>query len=203
MKATDWKKAIRPVLPPEQAWGFRGTLCYRQPVEWVVTGVFGEGSAYTEDMYVYRFVLPLFRPSEHITLTWSERVGRGQVYGPSDLEAFQSVVRSGLASLGSEQEELARIASAADTPNHRIIEDRGYALILLGDKQRALSSLRTVAAGGPVRQRPQQKMINRAQYMCQLLHHDGLAAATEQLARWRDETCAALGLQRQPDSPRV
>lgn len=62
MRATEWKKRVRPLLPADQEWRFSGTLCYRSPVHRIVLGVLAESSSYSTGVCVWRVTTPLYIP---------------------------------------------------------------------------------------------------------------------------------------------
>ena len=75
MRATEWKRIVRPLIPAGEQWQFRGPLCYRSPVNLFLFGVLAESSAFDSGTYIWRVVMPLFVPSEDLDLSWSERIG--------------------------------------------------------------------------------------------------------------------------------
>src|SRR5512138_2561429 len=86
MKATEWKRLVRPLLPLEETWDFRGRLCYRMPVGRFLFGVLGEGSGFDTGVYIWRVSVPLFVPSNVMRLTSSDRIGGGATkYSRDDL----------------------------------------------------------------------------------------------------------------------
>ena len=46
MKAAEWKRLVRPLLPPDEEWGFKGSLCYRRPFNGILFGVLDEASGH-------------------------------------------------------------------------------------------------------------------------------------------------------------
>lgn len=195
MKTVEWKKVVRPLLPPGQSWAFRGRLCYRQPVDWVLTGVLGEGSGFHTGVYVWQVSMPLFVPSDVVTLSFSSRVGgRSRFYGMDEPAAMQQAVSEALAA-ALKPEPLQAIASRLVTKNASLFEARAYARILLGDPEAASADLR-IAAASRVTAPWVQEIVDRANLMAGLLESGSPADAVHQLGRWRDDTCAALGIKR-------
>jgi hypothetical protein len=124
--AAQWKRAVLPVITDADAWGFRNKIAYRRPVNWVLLGVFGEGSGWNRDgVYVYTLVMPLFIPAEHLVLSYSSRVRPAGTFGLEDGGAFATAIRSAVDALPTESEALRLIASRA--PN----EDAASAASLL------------------------------------------------------------------------
>jgi hypothetical protein len=77
MRVAEWKRTVRPFLPPEARWEFHRSLAYRLPMEWVVLGVLAEGSALDKGVYIWRVSTPLFEPLDFLSLSWSDRMGGG------------------------------------------------------------------------------------------------------------------------------
>jgi hypothetical protein len=192
MKTAEWKRTVRPLLPSGQSWAFHGQLCYRQPVDWVLTGVLGEGSGFHAGVYVWRVTMPLFIPSDHLTLNFSSRVGGGtRFYDMDEHTALQQAISTALATTEA-TEPLQVIASHQATKNPRLFEGRAYARILLGDLDAAAPDLSVAAASEG------QDTADRATLIRGLLGSDGTPGVVRQLACWRDMTCAALGIGREP-----
>lgn len=188
MKSAEWKKTVRPLLP-QGTWAFRGRLCYRQPVDWVLAGVLGEGSGFHTGVYVWQVWMPLFIPSDVVTLSFSARVGGGtRFYDMDETAAMQNAISAALASALESQPVLV-IASKSATRNPRLFEARAYARVLLGDLDAAMADLAVAKASRS------QDVADRATLIRGLLDNDDTAEAVRQLARWRDETCAALGIE--------
>ncbi len=198
MKAAEWKGVVRSILPTNEHWAFRGSLCYRLPVQRVLLGVLGEGSGFDKGVYVWRVLMPLFVPSEHIVLTSSERIGGGsRKYDNFDVEALTAAISKAIEELGSEEDALIEVVSRDDpsSPNRRLHEVVGYARLLLGDLVAAQQSLRRAAAGVPGASWEQQ-IIDRAHLIARFVDDHELDKVVVQLDRWCDESAGALGLQR-------
>jgi hypothetical protein len=197
MKAVDWKRAVRLSLPADADWEFRGTLCYRLPVKRLLLGVLGEGSAFDTGVYVWRVTMPLFVPSDHVVLSWSERIGGGACkYDKLDVDGLAAAVSSAVGELG-EEEALDRIIASDDpsTPNRRLHEVIGYVRLLLGDLTSAQESLARAEAG-MARASWERSIIDRVQLISRVLDEQGRDGAVEQLDSWCDKTAGALGLRR-------
>lgn len=92
---SEWKRVVRPLLPSDEAWRFRGGLAYRLPVERFLLGVLAEGSAFDRGVYLWRVSMPLFVPAEHVVLSYSQRVGGGAAkYGSDATGARDAAIRS-------------------------------------------------------------------------------------------------------------
>ena len=75
---TQWRQAIAPALDDATGWATNGKLTYRTPVDWVLLGVHGEASGFRRDeVYVSVFTMPLFVPTDHISLTHARRIPSG------------------------------------------------------------------------------------------------------------------------------
>lgn len=139
--------------------------------------------------------MPLFVPSDYVTLSFSSRIGGGtRFYDVDELAALQQAISAGLAAT-AESEPLRVIASKSATKNARLFEERAYARILLGDLDSASADLE-VAAASEVTVPWVQDIIDRANLIRGLLRTDGPGGVERQLATWRDYTSAALGIER-------
>lgn len=195
MKAAEWKKIVKPLLPSDDEWAFRGQLCYRRPFRCVLTGVMAEGSGFSTGVYVWQFTMPLFEPSEVITLSWSHRVGGGSnLIDSDDRDAVVAAVRTALDEIEDEAAALQRMAECATTMNLRVEEVAGYARIYLDDIQGA--QLRLDAAQQEV-DGPQWLLdvTTRMRQVDRLLADRGSDAAKEQLDEWVAWTSGQLGLK--------
>jgi hypothetical protein len=110
--AAQWKRAVLPLLAEPASWEFRNKLAYRQPVGWVLLGVLGEGSGWHRDqLYVWSLVMPLYIESEHLVLSYSQRVAPAETFGTADQAAFAAAIASAVAALPPEDEALRTIAA--------------------------------------------------------------------------------------------
>jgi hypothetical protein len=198
MKVAEWKRVVRPLLPPEEAWEFRGSMCYRLPVNRVLVGVSGEGSGFDKGVYIWRVSMPLFVPSDIVDLSWSQRMGGGaRKYDSLDEEALQWAIGLAVEGLESEECALRRMVSRGTetSRNRRAHEVVGYALTLLGDLAAARAAL-TRARAGTAASVVEQEVIDRVLLIDRLLDEDAGGRAVNQLDRWCAETVGALGLRR-------
>ena len=69
MRVAEWKRTVRPLLAADEDWEFRGPMCYRLPVRRVLLGILGEGSGFDQGVYIWRVTMPLFVPSDNVTLS--------------------------------------------------------------------------------------------------------------------------------------
>jgi hypothetical protein len=204
VKVAEWKRVVRPVLPADEDWEFRGSMCYRPPVRRVLLGVLGEGSGFDKGVYLWRVSMPLFVPSDVVDLSWSERIGGGaRKYDKFDEEALERAIGLAVDGLGSEEYALRAMASRETqaSRNRRVHEVVGYAQLLLGDLGAARAAL-TRARADVARTGAEQEVIDRAQLVGRLLDEEGSERAVGQLDRWCAETAVALGLQRSVASDR-
>lgn len=110
--ASEWKRAVSPVLDDPDQWAFRNKIAYRRPVDWVLLGVFGEGSGWKKDeLYVYTLVLPLYLASDHLVLSYSRRVRPAGTVAVTDADAFRAVVTEAISALPTQDEALRRLAT--------------------------------------------------------------------------------------------
>jgi hypothetical protein len=198
MKTAEWKRAVRGLLPADMPWGFRGSLCYRLPVNRVLLGVLGEGSGFDKGVYIWRVSMPLFVPSRNVVLSWSERIGGGaRKYDRFDEQSLAGAIAIAVEGLGDEEEALEQVVARDDlaSPNRHLHEAGGYARLLLGDLVAAQESLKRAAAGVPEAMWGQE-IIERAHLIGRLLEQGDRERAVGQLDSWCDQTAAALGLGR-------
>ena len=198
MKVSEWKRVVRPVLSADEAWEFRGSMCYRLPVHHVLLGVLGEGSGFDKGVYIWRVSMPLFVPSPVVDLSWSERIGGGSSkYEKFDSEVLKRTIGLATERLGSEEQALRAMASRKTlaSRNRRVHEVVGYAHLLLGDLTAARAALTRARADG-AKTIAEQEVVDRVQLVSRLLDEEGSERAVVQLDRWCAETTTALGLRR-------
>jgi hypothetical protein len=105
---------VTPVLTDSTSWAFRNKIAYRQPVGWVLLGVFGEGSGFRPNqVYIWTLVMPLYVESENLILSYSQRVASARTFGLEDEDAFRGAVASAVAGLPSEDQALQEIAAGS------------------------------------------------------------------------------------------
>ena len=105
---------MTPVLTDSTSWAFRNKIAYRQPVGWVLLGVFGEGSGFhPNQVYIWTLVMPLYVESESLILSYSQRVASAGTFGLEDEDAFRGAVASAVAGLPSEDQALQEIAAGS------------------------------------------------------------------------------------------
>jgi hypothetical protein len=144
LRATEWKRSVRPLLPDDQRWAFRQRLCYRLPIGWMLFGVLGEGSGYSTGVYIWAVRMPLFVPSDIVDLSWSERVAPATTYQP-DSSDFGPAVRRAVQLSELPADELQPILDRRDPVNMRVVETRAYALLIQGGVAEASDELERVA----------------------------------------------------------
>ncbi len=190
-----WKRAVRPLAPDFATWAFSsGKVCYQVPVGWVLFGVHAEGSGWNRDqVYISTLPMPLFVPSEHLTLSQSVRAHPAKTVGPRDRAEFDGAIIQAFQAIPTEADALADWSQ----PESGGLEVRAYSCILTGSQPLAESALNIALTNaydadspyGWVRQtRARLELVRSA------LHDGGVPAATEVLAGWRDQTIAALGV---------
>jgi hypothetical protein len=185
--AAQWKRAVLPALDGHTGWAFRQKFAYRTPVGWVAMGVLGVGSGFRPDtLYVWSVSMPLFIPTEHLTLSHGQRVPNGS--STHRLDQLEPAAELAVRELPvDEASALRRIASAGRR------EDAAYALILEGRYGQARQALEKSA---PTADPPEWVFAQRDRmaHMVRLLEGPGPEAAVEQLAAWRSHTMTAIGL---------
>jgi hypothetical protein len=197
VKASEWKRVVRPLLPACDLWEFRGSLAYRAPVHRFVFGVLGEGSAFDKGIYVWKVSMPLFVPSDHVTLDYSRRVGGGgaKYYGDQPTE-LTAALKEAVADPPSEAAEIQRVIdAAARNDDLRPLEAAMYALALMGDYRGALrraERLQTVEASTEwVRE-----VLRQAAAFAELLRTGESSQVSHFLDHQIAQTAGALGLRR-------
>ena len=124
-----WKRVVAPALTDSTTWAFRNKIAYRQPVGWVLLGVFGEGSGSRRDqLYIWSLVMPLYVESEKLVLSYSHRVAKAGTFGLEDEDVFRGAVATAVAALPSEDQALRQLAaggSKAGAGARTLLEDRG------------------------------------------------------------------------------
>ena len=105
--SAQWKRAVGLVLPASEDWRYRGKLAYLTPVDWVLLGILGEGSASNRDrVFVWTVAMPLFMPVDHLVLSWSERVDPAGTFSPAEEPAFGRAIARALSAMPSQKEAL-------------------------------------------------------------------------------------------------
>lgn len=184
--AAHWKRVASRVLDPAAGWAHRAKLTYQAPVGWALRGVLGEGSGFrANEVYVWAVVMPLFVPSLHLSLNFSQRVPGGvTTFGISDLSAFETAIALAADGLPSESEAL-RMVAESDA------EESGYARLLLGDIDGAAAELARPFHVDDVRDFVEAARERRAQILLSLESGES-EAAVDQLRTWRDATARAV-----------
>lgn len=196
VKATEWKRAVRPLLPADERWEFRGRLCYRAPAGLFLFGVFGDGSAYDTGVLICRVVMPLFVPREVLDLSYSKRVGGGMTLHPSrEPAAFQAAIQSALDAPSTELAELLHIVELSqDSMNLHVLHAAAASAVLLGEETRALKIIERTKRFPPPQYQWVADVHERIREMEETLTQRGIWAAIGDLERQRRQTATALGL---------
>lgn len=73
-----WSRLARAhLLPALPGYAVRGRLIFRTPIEMLLVGLACEPSAFAKELFtVHAFVQPLYVPSNHITFSLGDRLGR-------------------------------------------------------------------------------------------------------------------------------
>jgi hypothetical protein len=199
MRAAEWKKIVGPQLPRDECWAWLGTLSYLTSSSWVLVGLLGESSSFDRGEYLWSVRMPLFVPSNMVNLSWSSRVGGGaHKFYREDVEELEIAVRSASASLPDEEVILSAWCASPPSPNRLEQEVRAYAQVLRNEDLADAADVLARIAGGATTCDWESKLVQRVRCVRALLVDKGHDAAVGQLARWRDETCTALGLRMQP-----
>jgi hypothetical protein len=200
VKAHEWKRVVTAVLPASDGWGQAGKLAYRAPARWMVCGVLGESSGWSKATYVWRLTSPLYVPSDHLDLSYSERVGgESRSFEDSDLDGLVAAVREAANATPSEDEALHRLAAMSlDTGNIRVYETAAYAQLLLGDAGAARGVLAAARRLDRATDEPSWigVVLARMAEIETLLADGQIAGATALLDGWAEETSRALRVER-------
>jgi hypothetical protein len=141
MKAAEWTRIVKLLLPAADGWAYQEKLAYR-PSKWVVVGVLGESSRWSEATYVWRAVSPLFVPTGALDLSFSKRVGLASPVDDKDTGELRARIMSAADDLPSAEHALRALADLdLDTGNARIFETAAYAQLILGAETRSADSL--------------------------------------------------------------
>jgi hypothetical protein len=183
-------------MPDDTSWAVKGRLVYRRPIGRVLIGVLGEPSGLLRATYVWRVSMPLFVPAEHLTLSWSRRVGGG-AHAISDQEPdeVRHAVEETIATAEDEVDALGRMARQSGGRGNVLMDEvSAYACLLLGKTkaaQKKLAAATSAAYDGP---EWVHETAARVQRFNQLLINDGPPAALRLLDDWVANTVAALRL---------
>ena len=152
----------------------------------LVVGLLADGSGFDKGVYIWRMVMPLFVPIDHVTLTWSERIGGGaKKYYASDDDEIASAVGGAVRLLGDEDTELEGIATNAREDSWSAPHIRTDWLCPASTRidcrcdRELLSARGSGAASTPT----QNYMFERVGLLLQLLHGDRVNEAVDQLDR--------------------
>ncbi len=183
--ASQWKKAVSPLLPDTTSWALRGKLAYQTPVDWILLGVHGEGTRHIDQVRISSFVMPLFVPLDHLIHDHSQRVPDGSAYvGLDDPDRFNNTVNLAIGRLPTQQGAFERIAQSNT-------EEAPYAELLLGRTHEAERKLSEEFAPGDTR-RFAQDARQRRRAVFGALVGQGPEAAVDLLRVWRLKTVTAV-----------
>jgi hypothetical protein len=171
----------------------QGTLAYLRPLSWVVHGITGETSGFSPgEFYLWIVRMPLYTPTDHLTLDWSERVPNGATTLDPNGPTTADVVRSAIDRVEREFADY-RLDPKADGKNVRLQEDWAYALLLEGRPRDASKLLRRVTDADTTYAWVQE-LVDRASGMRDLIETGRVDEAKARLAEWRLTSLDALGL---------
>lgn len=195
MRATDWKRVVRPLLP-DDAWAFHGRAVHRTPVRNVAIGLLAEGSGWSTGVYLWRLRLPLFVPGVDWTLDWSERLGGGaHTYSNDDEDELHRAISHALIHAGDEHDALLGIAEPNQQINWRMLEEVVGSRILLGQAAQAAEAIEG-ALSEPQARSWDAGMVERLEELQALVGDGDLDGARDVLDMRAKETAAALGIAR-------
>lgn len=195
MRATDWKRVVRPLLP-DDAWALHGRAVHRTPVQHVAIGLLAEGSGWSTGVHLWRLRLPLLVPGEDWTLDWSERLGGGsRTYSADDEDELHRAISHALSHTGDEHDALVGIAEPGRQVNWRMLEEVVGSRVLLGRAARAAEAIEEALAE-PQARSWDAGMVERLEELRALVDDGDLDGARDVLDRRAKETAAALGIAR-------
>jgi len=127
MRSSKWKTLVGPVL--DSGWRLSQTLAYRVPVGWVLRGLLAEDSAALKpNFYLWVVRMPLYVPSDVISLSWSDRFGGGTHVFEPGTATTQEALRAAAAQVVAEERASrgAVLAPPAGAETMLEQEARGY-----------------------------------------------------------------------------
>lgn len=209
MKAKEFAKIEKKLLPRLPGFTISGKLIFISPVGDVLRGIYFENSSGTNDFYVRALFLPLFVPQDEINFVHGHRLRRGKhelwhADDPNLIENLSETIQDSaipfLEGISTLAGVLERVKCDVESDWPRVVshhlEELAYLLIKNGDYSRAAEALadlkqRLATSTTPwvVEQR------NRAQLIEAKLSQSP-AAALAQLEVWKAETIGKLGLER-------
>jgi hypothetical protein len=168
------------------------------PVNYVLLGIMEEGSGFDQGFYIWRVAMPLFVPTENVTLSWSERIGGGsRKFDEHDENALADAISGVVAELKTEDIALNEIIARGTSikANRRVDEIVGYAQIIIGDTSAARKTLAR-AGTGATQSDWESEIADRVEIVVRTLERSGREQAIDLLDQWCDQTANALGLRR-------
>lgn len=195
MRAAEWKRVVRPLIPTSERWEFRAALCYRAPVGRFLFGVLGEGSGFDSGVYLWRVSMPMFVPSDFVVLSYSRRIGGGsKKYDSADTDELSAAIAGGFRDVPTETDELRRLINDAQgSRNLRLLDAAANSRVLLGDEGGAIETIKQASAL-PIHYEWESKIITRLTDLARTLKDEGLQAAKQGLDAQIKSTAVALGV---------
>jgi hypothetical protein len=151
MKATEFAKIGKKLLPHLPGFTMKGKLLFVPPVGDIVRGIYFENSSGTNDFYVRALYLPLFVPQECMNFIHGDRLrweGHELWHGddPNLLDKLNDVIQAKampflelVSTLAGVLESLkADVKRTQPKPNSHYLEEMAYVLIKIGDFSAAL-----------------------------------------------------------------
>ena len=202
-------------LPDPERWAVIPFGVVRQPSTWLLHGLAWSASS-GDWFHAYAFVLPLYRPTEHLYFNYSHELldarGRRGFDLPTPDTADQigadlalAVTDQGLGHLDTAGTLEGYAAMLADRQARMLAEGRtgrvdaeelGYTLLLLGRNQDAAAQLAAAAIVEPGAPDWQLARASRATLVAELATDPPSAVA--QLNAWAQQSADALGISREP-----
>lgn len=198
MRATEWKRIVRPLLPAGERWEFRRSLCYKAPAGRFLFGVLAESSSFDTGAYLWRLSMPLFLPDDglDLNLSYSARIGGGAMkYYSSRMEELQDGIRIGLSNLPEENAELHRLVRmGVNSDNIRIAEAAACSQALIGDQAGAIATLKQALQCTPSDRDWVKVIYSRLARLLRTITEEGVDVAARRLDEQAAKTAAVLGI---------
>lgn len=197
MRANEWRKALEPMLGVD--WAYAGTIAYRIPVEWNLFGLCADGPSRRPDFYLWAVQMPLYRPFNGLSLSWSERCGGGaKSYSIADPQFPSAIATAAQLAEARHSSDSQLLRPSDGVVNDQMLEAQGYAHLLDGEEKKADDILQRVALQTPTAAWHHES-LRRAERIRKLIMAGSRPAAIDQLRAWRAACLDSLGIE----APRV
>jgi hypothetical protein len=212
MTTKEFATLVNLLLPDFPDFASKRRLLFKVPVKHILRGINFEPSAFDKKSFSATvFVMPLFVPSEHLTLNFGDRVrnkGNGDRWSIDmpDLSAelSKAMKRKAVPFLASveslqdfieiAQRSLSEVTGSRTYNNPHTLQAIAYAFVCTGEFQQACDALARLLKQLDLKVSWQQAMAERAEAMVAELR-DNPSAAQHRLEIWEAETVKNLDLE--------